>query len=148
MTLAVQCHLQCSVTCSAVSRAVQCHLQCNVTCNDTKFSRLKTEPFQPCSGMNHTRNFSRGLLIVTVSLRIFDQHRSSRRVSQSPLFYLGSSRRRDFLAPRLISAHHFVSLTWEGRTSRKGSLAALASQSMRIWQGRAEARKARMKTSC
>ena len=42
-------------------------------------------------------------------------------VCESPLFYLGSSRRRDFLAPRLISAHHFVSLTWEGKRSREGS---------------------------
>ena len=79
------------------------------------------------SGMrlSHSRDFSRSLLIVTVSLRIFDQPRSSLRVCQSPLFYLGSSRRRDFLAPRLISAHHFVSLAWEGSRSRKGSRARI-----------------------
>ena len=59
-------------------------------------------------------------------------------VCESPLFYLGSSRRRDFLAPRLISAHHFVSLTWEGKRSREGSRARITIDEDIARQGRGQ----------
>ena len=42
VSLAVQCHLQCSVICSAVSLAVQCDLQCSVTCSLVSLAECTT----------------------------------------------------------------------------------------------------------